>query len=393
MRSPTPWPALLLAALSPAVALSAFAQDTSHYYLGLGAGESRVRIDQDRINADLAGKGLTTNAFTRDQRGAAYKLFGGYQMNRHFALEAGVFDLGKFGFNAATTPPGTLTGQIKLQGMNLDLVGTLPLSESFSLIGRVGAASTRARDNFSSTGSVVVLNPSTSKRRTDLKFGGGLQFEFSPAFWVRAEAERYRVDDAVGNRGGVNVVSLSLVFPFGRAATPAPRMAMAPEAPPPAPTAPMPPAPPPEPAPKAMPRPAPAPVVVAPPPRRRVTFAAESLFGFDRSGVRPEGKAALDRFVGELRDTRYEQITVEGHTDRLGTPAYNQRLSQQRAEAVRDYLVSSGGIDASKVRIEAKGESMPLTKPEDCKGETQNARLVACLQPDRRVEIEVVGTR
>jgi OOP family OmpA-OmpF porin len=372
--------------LGSALAAPVFAQDASHYYLGLGAGASRARIDQDRINASLAGAGLTTSAFTRDQSGNAYKLFGGYQMDRHFGLEAGYFDLGKFGFNTDTVPAGTLEGQTKLRGLNLDLVATLPLGERFALTGRIGAAATRASDHFAGTGAVTVLNPNPSKRRVDAKYGAGLQYAFSPALWLRADAERYRVDDAVGNRGGVNLVTLSLVFPFGRAPTAAPRVAMAPVevAPAPMPRA----LPPPEPVVVA----APAPVVVTPPPRHRVSFAAESLFGFDRATVRPEGKAALDTFVGELRDTSYEVITVEGHTDRLGTTPYNQRLSQQRAEAVKAYLVGTGGLDPAKVSIEAKGETAPITKPEDCQGQVRTAKLVACLQPDRRVEIEVVGT-
>jgi OOP family OmpA-OmpF porin len=86
-------------------------------------------------------------------------------------------------------------------------------------------------------------------------------------------------------------------------------------------------------------------------------------------------------------------ISVEGHTDRLGTTAYNDRLSQRRAEAVKDYLVSADGIEGSRINAVAKGESDPVTKAEDCKGSKPSARLIACLQPDRRVEIEVTGTR
>lgn len=89
----------------------------------------------------------------------------------------------------------------------------------------------------------------------------------------------------------------------------------------------------------------------------------------------------------------YETITVEGHTDRIGSPAYNQTLSVQRADMVKGYLVSSGGIDAAKVSAQGKGEMAPVVKPEDCKGNAANAKLIACLKPDRRVDIEVSGTR
>lgn len=376
-----------LAGLGSLIAASSFAQDGGFYYGGLAIGQSRARIDEERITARLLGQGLSTSAMERDEKGNAYKLFGGYQFNRNFALEAGYFNLGKFGFNSTTVPAGSLTGQIKLQGLHLDLVGTLPLTERFSVLARVGAQAARARDSFSGTGAVTVTDPNPSKRSASYKFGAGLQYEFSPSVWLRGEAERYRVNDAVGNKGDVNMFSVSLVFPFGRTPAPAPRAEVAYVAPPPPVEAP-----PPPPPPVVVAAPV-APVVVAPPERRRVSFSAESLFTFDKSELRPEGKAALDTFASELTSTRFDTITVEGHTDRLGSPAYNQKLSQRRADAVKDYLVASGKVDSAKVSSVGVGESMPTTRPEDCKGNKASATLIACLQPDRRVEIEVVGTR
>jgi OOP family OmpA-OmpF porin len=394
MTTPAALRLFLLAGLAPALATPAFAQEGGYLYGGITAGVTQAHIDQERITSGLAGNGLTVNGFNRDQKGRGLGVFGGYQMNRYLGVEAGYVDLGQFGFSASTTPAGSLNGDIRLQGLHLDLVGTLPLSQSFSLIGRVGVQNTRARDHFTSSGAVGLGNPNPSARDNQVKFGAGLQFEMSPSVLLRAEAERFRVNDAVGNHGGVNMVSVSLVFPFGRAPAPAPRVAAAPAyvAPPPPPPAPPPPvvAPPPPPPPVVMAPPAPPP---PPPPPRRVSFTAESLFGFDQSTVKPEGRAALDRFATETKGTQFNVITVEGHTDRLGTTAYNQRLSKQRAEAVKAYLVSSAGIDAGKINVVAKGESTPVTKAGDCKGNNPNAKLIACLQPDRRVDIEVTGTR
>jgi OmpA-OmpF porin, OOP family len=124
-----------------------------------------------------------------------------------------------------------------------------------------------------------------------------------------------------------------------------------------------------------------------------VSFSAESLFNFDQSNVQPEGRAALDKFANDLSGTQYDSISVEGHTDRLGKPAYNQKLSLERANAVKDHLVTTGRIDPAKITATGKGESTPVTKPGDCKGTRQTPALVTCLQPDRRVEIEVTGTR
>jgi OOP family OmpA-OmpF porin len=82
---------------------------------------------------------------------------------------------------------------------------------------------------------------------------------------------------------------------------------------------------------------------------------------------------------------------VTGYTDRIGSDAYNQRLSEQRADAVKAYLVQTGGIDATKILADGKGKANPVTKPGEC-GEKRSPATVACLQPDRRVEIEVAAT-
>lgn len=374
-----------LAGLGSLIAATSFAQEGGYYYGGLSVGQSRAKIDEERISANLLGAGLATTSMARDESDTAFKVFGGYQFNRNFALEGGYFNLGKFGFTSTTVPAGTLTGQIKLQGLNLDLVGTLPLSERFSAIARVGAQHAMARDSFSGTGAVGVRNPSPSKSELNYKVGVGLQYEISRSFLLRAEAERYRINDAVGNHGDVNVVSLSLVVPFGRAPATVQRAAMVPAYVAPAP----------RPAPEAVVariEPAAAAVVVVPD-RRRVSFSADSLFGFDQWTVRPEGKTALDTFVRELKGTDFDMIAVEGHTDRLGSQGYNQQLSSRRAESVKSYLVVSGGIAAGKISAVGKSESTPVTKAGDCKGDKPSPALIACLQPDRRVEVEVAGTR
>ena len=388
-KSNPTWRLLALTALGVTTATSALAQaqESGYVYGGLGIGQTRAKIDEARITAGLLGSGLTTSSFARDERDTGYKLFGGYQLSRNFALELGVFDLGKFNFSATTVPAGTLNGQLKVQGFNLDLVGTLPLTERLSLLGRIGGTAARTRDQFTGSGAVVVLNPNPRQRASNYKFGAGLQYEISPSFLLRGEAERLRINDAVGNRGDVDLLSISLVFPFGRTVNTARPIA---------PAAYVAPAPMPEPvvvaaAPAPAPAPMPAPVVV--PERRRVSFSAESLFGFDQSAVKPEGRAALDKFSSDTRGTQFEVIVVEGHTDRLGTTAYNQKLSQRRADAVKAYLVSSGGFDANKVTANGKGETSPVTAAADCPGSKPTAKLIACLQPDRRVDIEVTGTR
>jgi OOP family OmpA-OmpF porin len=94
-----------------------------------------------------------------------------------------------------------------------------------------------------------------------------------------------------------------------------------------------------------------------------------------------------------LQGSRYSTISVEGNTDRIGSEAYNQKLSQERADAVKTYLVSTAGIDSNKISSVGRGESNPMTKPADCKGNNASPKLIACLQPDRRVDVEVTGER
>ncbi|MBT2332359.1 OmpA family protein [Variovorax paradoxus] len=369
-------PLLSAAAISSLAGAGALAQDNGYYYGGLSVGQSRAKIDDERIAAGLLGAGLGTTSLSLNERGTAFKLFGGYQFNRYFALEGGYFDLGKFGYAATTWPTGTLDGQIKLRGFNLDLVGTLPITERFSVIGRVGAQVAKASDRFSGTGAVQVLTPNPSKRDTNYKVGLGIQYEVTPSFLIRGEAERYRINDAIGNRGDVNTFSVTLMFPFGRAVAPAshPVVTSSYVAPPPT------------------TEPPPPPVQVVPAPaRKRVSFSADSLFAFDAATLRPEGRDALDRFMKDLGGLRFDAVHIEGHTDRLGSAAYNQRLSMRRAQTVRQYFIAQGRFEPAKLVATGKGENAPVTLPGDCKGSAPTPTLIACLQPDRRVVVEVSG--
>ena len=140
--------------------------------------------------------------------------------------------------------------------------------------------------------------------------------------------------------------------------------------------------------PKAAPVRVPAPAKPAP---QSIVFSADALFAFDRFALKPEARPALDDFVRQLSGAQYETIVVTGHTDRLGSADYNQTLSERRANALKDYLVSSG-VPANRITAQGKGKTQPVTLPADCKG-VQSAKVIACLQPDRRVHVEVNGTK
>jgi len=109
-------------------------------------------------------------------------------------------------------------------------------------------------------------------------------------------------------------------------------------------------------------------------------------------GLRPEGMTALDTLAGELAGAHFDNVAAEGHTDRLGSTAYNPTLSQSRADAVKTRRVTTGHLDPTKITAVGKGESQPVTLPDQCQGGA-SAQVIACLQPDRRVVIEVAGSR
>jgi OOP family OmpA-OmpF porin len=220
--------------------------------------------------------------------------------------------------------------------------------------------------------SPVFNNSSTSPY---INAGLGFQYSFTDKLAFQADVRRvhgFLRDDAFSsNRSNNDYVTASLVYYFDR---PAPRQVTRVVA---------------EPAPVIAAAPAPAPVPApapAPAPRfERITLSATELFDFDSARLRmPQPK--LDEIASALSgSTQTDNLTITGYTDRLGSEQYNQRLSQQRADAVKAYLVSKG-INASRMNAQGKGESNPVVQ---C-SQKNRAALIKCLEPNRRVEVEQI---
>ncbi|MBD8655143.1 OmpA family protein [Oxalobacteraceae sp. CFBP 13730] len=337
----------------------------SAWYAGAGLGQGRAKIDDERIGRSLTANGASLESFTTDQRDLGYKVFVGKKFNRYFAVEAGYFDIGKFGFQATTSGNGNLRGETSFRGVNLDLIGYLPLTPRLSALARVGGQYGRSTAHFSGNRLNGVTAPNPEKEeKFQAKVGLGLQYQINDAWAVRGEIERYRLRDPLGNRGEMDLASISLIRAFGRPAArpiPAPEpVVMQPEVQPVAPVV----------------QSAPQPV------SEKVSFAAEALFDFDRAVVKPEGKAGLDELMSKLQGMDTEVMIAVGHTDSVGSDAYNQALSLRRADAVKAYLVSKG-LDQARLYTEGKGETQPVADNATAEGRAKN----------RRVVIEVVGTR
>jgi OOP family OmpA-OmpF porin len=204
--------------------------------------------------------------------------------------------------------------------------------------------------------------------------------------WSRANLSATGLGGTASDSGriGNTLLNLGGVIRFG---APAPVVAQV--APEPAPIAMAEPTPEPAPAPMAEPEPAPAPEACKPT-MDTITVGAEKLFGFDKANLKAEGKAALDEAAAKIKaNPEIKAVIVTGHTDRLGSDAYNNKLSARRANQVKAYLVKQG-VDGGMIEAMGKGESEPVVQ---CSGNKATKKLISCLQPNRRVTIQAEGTK
>jgi OOP family OmpA-OmpF porin len=346
----------------------AFAGDDG-WFGGLSAGRTEIDIEKAPIVSDWQRKGFATTSITDFEQDNGYKIFSGYQFNQNFAIEGGYFSLGEFGYMAELNPIATTRADARVMGLNLDLVGILPMTDRLQAFGKIGTIYGQSREQYSGYG-VTLTDFQNRERELSYTYGLGLQYDLTPQWALRLEGERFNIKNTVARNEDIDLYSLGVVYRFGKKAaaapTPAPRAAT--------------------PAPSEAATPAPA----AP---NRITVSADSLFDFDSSTVKPAGKTDLDALVKDLSNVDFDIIMVTGHTDRLGDPDYNMNLSQRRAQAVKDYLVQSANIAPAKINIRAVNGSEPVTTSAQCGSGMARAALITCLAPDRRVEVEVTGTR
>ena len=291
---------------------------------------------------------------------------------------------GRLGYNRASEDSNVagIGGRYKSTQLGLDALYMFSRS-NFRPFLLAGLGATRNKVDFT--------NPADASKTSWLgSLGLGAQYLFNDSFGLQADVReqwsraKTALDNNIPGNKATNTASNTLlnlggVFRFG---APAPVVAEA--APEPAPIAaaePMP-----EPAPVAEPAPAPA----CEPTNETISVGAEKLFGFDKAALKEEGKAALDEAAAKIKaNPEIKAVIVTGHTDRIGSDAYNQKLSERRAKQVADYLVAQG-VDSGIISSAGKGESEPVVQ---CTGNKATKKLVSCLQPNRRVEIRAEGTK
>lgn len=352
-------------AVATTLGLAAFAASAEDMYRGswyLVPGATYMNTDSD-LDANNGG-------------GAFLKL--GKELSPSWDIQGGL------GYNRASedTNFAGIGGRYKQTTLGLDALYMFS-RENFRpfLLAGLGAA----RNNVDYT------NPADGKKTSWLaNVGLGAQYLFNDSFGIQADLRHQwsraklgfnnnTLGDNTTETIGNTLFNLGGVFRFG-APAPAPVAAVEPE---PAPVAA------PAPAPEPAPAPAPEPVVCKPT-TETITVGAEKLFGFDKAALKDEGKAALDEAAAKIKaNPEIKAVIVTGHTDRIGSDAYNQKLSERRAKQVADYLVGQG-VDSSLISAEGKGKSEPVVQ---CKGNKATKKLIECLQPNRRVEIRAEGTK
>ncbi|OZY86510.1 hypothetical protein CBP51_05665 [Cellvibrio mixtus] len=326
---------------------------TSNWYGGLNIGQTHESINDGLIANNELGGGLTS--ITDDDRDNGFKVFAGYQLNDNFALEGGYFDLGQFGSRAIKDQVGALKTQTKTRGFNIDLVGSLPMTEKLSAFARAGAHYSESKDRFQGSGDVIVTDAHRRDRDVNFKWGGGLQYDFTQRFGMRLEAERYAINDVMGNNGAINLYSLGALYRFGENNV------------------------------------APAVVYDEPVTRRdqmrdEYCTTLDVQFDINNSEIQREDLeqlAVVGTFLKKYPDTK---AVIEGHTDNVGTPESNMVLSRNRAESAMNYLVRDQRVASARISAVGYGDTRPIADNATEAGKRANRRINAMISCANDVE-------
>lgn len=342
-------------AIAVAVALAGFATvaqaapKDNTWYAGGKLGWSQYH--STATNPDLNNSGSTRN----DQLGAG--AYGGYQVNPYVGFEMGYDWLGRMAYKGDVN-----NGAFKAQGVQLTTKLSYPVMNDLDVYTRLGGMVWRADSklNYNDIG----RRASNNDTGVSPVFAGGVEYAVTPEIATRLEYQWInRIGDksTMGARPDNGMLSLGVSYRFGQE----------------------------EVAPVVAPAPAPVPEVKT----KHFTLKSDVLFNFNQATLKPQGQQALDQLYSQLSsmDPKDGSVLVLGYTDRIGSEQYNLKLSEKRAQSVVDYLIAKG-IPANKISARGMGKADPVTG-NTCDNVAPKAKLIQCLGPDRRVEIEVKGIK
>ncbi|MCK8935146.1 porin OmpA [Haemophilus influenzae] len=343
--------ALVVAGLAAASVAQAAPQENT-FYAGVKAGQASFH-DGLRALAREYKVGYHRNSFT-------YGVFGGYQIlnqnNLGLAVELGYDDFGR--------EKGKTVAKHTNHGTHLSLKGSYEVLEGLDVYGKAGVALVRSDYKFYDKNRSAVKNPGEHHRaRASGLFAVGAEYAVLPELAVRLEYQwltrvgKYRPQDkpntAINYNPWIGSINVGISYRFGQGEAP----------------------------------------VVAAPEMVSKTFSLNSdvTFAFGKANLKPQAQATLDSVYGEISQVKSAKVAVAGYTDRIGSDAFNVKLSQERADSVANYFVAKG-VAADAISATGYGEANPVTGA-TCDQVKGRKALIACLAPDRRVEIAVNGTK
>ncbi|HHE9444254.1 TPA: porin OmpA [Haemophilus influenzae 10810] len=352
--------ALVVAGLAAASVAQAAPQENT-FYAGVKAGQGSFHDginNNGAIKEDLsASYGYRRNTFT-------YGVFGGYQIlnqdNFGLAAELGYDNFGRAKLREVGKPRAKHTNH----GAHLSLKGSYEVLDGLDVYGKAGVALVRSDYKFYevANGTRERKNGRHTARASGL-FAVGAEYAVLPELAVRLEYQwltrvgKYRPQDkpntAINYNPWIGSINAGISYRFGQGAAP----------------------------------------VVAAPEVVSKTFSLNSdvTFAFGKANLKPQAQATLDSIYGEMSQVKSAKVAVAGYTDRIGSDAFNVKLSQERADSVANYFVAKG-VAADAISATGYGKANPVTGA-TCDQVKGRKALIACLAPDRRVEIAVNGTK
>ena len=341
--------ALAIAGLAAATVAQA-APQADTFYAGAKAGWASVHHGLNQFKGNQSQAAKLEQKVTRDSE--AYGVFGGYQITDNLAVEAGYEYFGR----AKAKVGDVQTFRHTAHGSTLALKASYPVLADLDVYGRVGAALIRSDYKFT--------NAKYHSLKVSPVFAAGVEYAILPELALRAEyqwvsrvgnlgkaARKAGVDSDVRYSPDIGSVSLGLSYRFGQGA------------------------------------PVVAPEVV----NKTFNLNSDVTFAFGKADLKPQAQGVLDGIYGEIAQVKSANVKVAGYTDRIGSDAYNQKLSQKRAETVANYLVAKG-VSQNAISATGYGKANPVTGNK-CDAVKGRKALIACLADDRRVEIAVSGTK